>query len=205
MKRFFITILILSSYFCLQAQSASKASLKKLANYMIGSYNSAAQAAQDTAYFDISLEMCRIWKKEKGSIWLYVEQAVSANKDKPYRQRVYQLQQVDATTLSSTIYSVPDATQAIGAYKEKKPLAYWKPADLTLLKGCTIYLKYQGKKFIGETKEGACTNSWGKAAYATSEVIIDKNQLMSWDRGWNTDKEQVWGAVKGGYVFDKVK
>lgn len=59
--------------------------------------------------------------------------------------------------------------------------------------------------FVGQTKEGACTNKWGEASYATSEVKITKKSLLSWDRGWNDEKEQVWGAVKGGYLFEKIK
>lgn len=206
MKSIFFTI-IFSSFiiYIAPAQKEKKANLKKLSKYMIGSYNSAKQAAKDTAYFDISLEMCRVWEGEEGSIWLYVEQAVTANKNKPYRQRVYQLKKVDEFTLSSTIYSLPNAEKAIGAYNTEKPLSYWKPSDLTLLKGCTIYLKYKEGLFIGETKEGACENTWGEAAYATSIVRIGKKSLLSWDRGWNEKKEQVWGAKKGGYLFDKTK
>ncbi|UCF65342.1 MAG: hypothetical protein JSW33_05800 [bacterium] len=40
---------------------------------------------------------------------------------------------------------------------------------------------------------------------ATSEVIIKKNEMVGWDRGFNTGKEQVWGAEKGSYTFKKTK
>jgi hypothetical protein len=43
------------------------------------------------------------------------------------------------------------------------------------------------------------------ASYATSEVVIYSDKLISWDRGWNDEGKQVWGAQKGGYVFLKQK
>lgn len=27
--------------------------------------------------------------------------------------------------------------------------------------------------------------------------------MLSWDRGWNDAGEQVWGAEKGGYHFER--
>jgi CpeT protein len=34
-------------------------------------------------------------------------------------------------------------------------------------------------------------------------VEIFADRLASWDRGWNKEDKQVWGAEKGGYVFIK--
>jgi hypothetical protein len=35
--------------------------------------------------------------------------------------------------------------------------------------------------------------------------VIKAEELISWDRGWNNADKQVWGAVKGGYHFVKIK
>jgi CpeT protein len=43
------------------------------------------------------------------------------------------------------------------------------------------------------------------ATYATSEVIIKNQQMISWDRGYDSSDRQVWGAEKGGYVFEKIR
>ena len=63
--------------------------LEQLAYTMAGSYTSAEQAKSDTNYFEIELEMVRIWPKRKDGAWFCVEQATAADKAKPYRQRVY--------------------------------------------------------------------------------------------------------------------
>lgn len=178
--------------------------MKQLTQSMEGSFNSSAQAAVDTNYFDISLEMKRIWTDRKlEGVYLYVEQAVSANKAKPYRQRVYHLQQIDKTHFTSTIYKIEPKENFIGAQNDLSKFEAVQPSDLEELKGCTINLEYnpKTKTFSGSTKDSECRNAWGKATYATSEVVIKPGEMLSWDRGWNDDDEHVWGAENGGYLF----
>jgi CpeT protein len=177
--------------------------LDQLSSYMQGSFTSEAQAAEDTAFMDISLEMQRIWPEADAGIWLYVEQAATATKGKPYRQRVYQLQILNDSTFSSTVYELPKAQRFVGAYAQPARLDSLRPDSLNLLTGCDLRLSYQNDTFAGKTGDRSCRNAWGDAAYATSEVTITKDQLISWDRGYDAEGNQVWGAEKGGYVFEK--
>jgi hypothetical protein len=181
----------------------TKPSLDLLKRYMVGSYSSAAQAARDTSYFNIELEMARIWLKEKDGIWLYVEQATAAKKDKPYRQRIYHLQQQDDSTFISTVYNLDSMHLFVGAYKDAARFAAIKPADARPLAGCALTLHWRGGRFAGSTHESDCKNAWGKATYATSEVSIGPDGMVSWDRGYDDTHTQVWGAEKGGYEFVK--
>jgi len=59
--------------------------------------------------------------------------------------------------------------------------------------------------FSGSTVTRECASDLRGAAYATSEVEITAAALISWDRGYAADGRQVWGAVKGGYIFKKLK
>ena len=70
--------------------------------------------------------------------------------------------------------------------------------------GCAIYLRRIDKNiYKGSTPGKECLSSLRGAAYATSEVTIWPDRLISWDRGWNDKGQQVWGAEKGGYIFVK--
>ena len=91
--------------------------IELLRDYMAGTMTSAAQAASDTNYFDITLDMVPIWEHKSTGFWLYVEQAVTSMREKPYRQRVYHLQAVDSTHFSSSVYSLPKASRFIGNHK----------------------------------------------------------------------------------------
>ena len=182
-----------------------KPTLDLLKRYMVGSYSSAAQHARDTSYLDIELEMRRIWLKEPDGIWLYVEQAAAKKKEKPYRQRIYHLTQQDDSTFISTVCDLDSMHLFTGAYKDIARFNGLKPDEARPLPGCALVLHWRNGHFIGTTKENECANAWGKATYATSEVDIGPDSMVSWDRGYDDTNTRVWGAEQGGYEFVKKK
>jgi len=176
-----------------------------LQKLMAGSYNSAAQAAEDSTYYDISLHMYPIWKN-KTAKYLYVEQAMSAKQDQPYRQRIYKLESDGNGGLMSHVYTLADAEAAIGKWKTPQ---YFDELDETILterEGCTVYmLKHKDGSYSGSTRLDHCKSTLRGAAYATSIVKIRDGSVMSWDQGFDAEGTQVWGAELGGYRFLKVK
>ncbi|MBL0129533.1 MAG: chromophore lyase CpcT/CpeT [Flavobacteriales bacterium] len=179
--------------------------LEQIAYTLAGSYTSAEQAKSDTSYFEIELEMVRIWPKRKDGAWFYVEQAIAANKAKPYRQRVYHVREINDSTYTSDIHTIKGGEALFGIYKDPLALEAINPDSLGLLDGCTITLQRRGSVYVGSTRGRDCANAWGKAAYATSEVSVFTDRMVSWDRGYDDKGVQVWGAEKGGYVFVKRK
>ncbi|SDW26369.1 CpeT/CpcT family [Lutibacter oricola] len=178
--------------------------VETLASYMEGHFSSEKQSKQDSSYFHITLDMKKVPLKNANGIWLYVEQTAAKTPGKPYRQRFYHLEKLNDSTFSSSIYSMEDPKKYIGGHNDVSMFKDFALEKLTKLPGCALNLVYKNGFFEGETIEGACKNSWGKATYATSEVKVEKDKMISWDRGWNDAKEQVWGAEKGGYIFNKV-
>ena len=197
------TVLLCLSILPLSIFAQRTRSLEALAATMAGSYSSAAQAVEDTSYFNIELEMVRIWPKRKDGAWFYVEQAAATSKEKPYRQRVYHLQELNDSTFTSDILTIKGGEVLFGAYKDPLLLEQLRMDSVEVLDGCTITLHRQGDNYIGSTDGRKCSNAWGKATYATSEVTVLPGLMVSWDRGYNDEGEQVWGAEKGGYRFVK--
>ena len=176
--------------------------LVRLANYLEGSFSSAAQAAEDEDFFDIRLEVIRIWPDRKDAIWLYVEQAAASNLERPYRQRVYQLLRHEDGKLESRIYAIQEPLRFAGARGNPQRLAALTEKAITERKGCAVFLKSMGDgSFAGETGKKSCHSELRGASYATSEVVLKQDHMVSWDQGWDAQGKQVWGATKGGYVF----
>ncbi len=178
-------------------------SLQKLMRMMTGSFNSSAQAAQDSSYYNISLQMYPIWQSREG-YWLYVEQAVASMPEKPYRQRVYKVERLDKKNFISLVFSIENEEDFIGKWANPK---YFEQFDASILKereGCGVYLNMKnGNLFEGSTRDKECQSSLRGASYATSKVAIRPDRIESWDQGFSDKDEQVWGAVKAGYVFKK--
>lgn len=194
--------------FCLAGFSQSKkltqSDLENLFHTMAGEYSSEAQAKADTDFYHITLRMTPVLKNNKDGYWLYVEQAIASAPEKPYRQRVYHLYLQDDTTIVSKVYELKSPAQYIGGWKDESKLATIHPDSLVDRIGCGIYLHKKDEGiFSGSTPGKECLSTLRGATYATSEVTIYPGKLISWDRGWDKDDKQVWGAVKSGYIFIK--
>lgn len=178
--------------------------LDKLASMMTGSFSSEKQSVTDSAYVHITLTMTPVMKKNTDGYWLYVEQAMASAADKPYRQRVYHLYRQDDTTLVSKVYELKNPQQYTGGAENPDKLGVITQDSLVDRQGCNIYLHKTGKKtYEGSTPGKECLSTLRGATYATSEVVITPKKMVSWDRGWNREDKQVWGAESGGYIFLK--
>jgi CpeT protein len=177
-----------------------------LVSYMTGSFNSADQEAKDSSYYNISLHMYPIWENSKdGYQYLYVEQAMNRMQDKPYRQRVYQIAYLGNGFYESAVYTLANQEKYIGKYKTPSFFESIGPSDLEIRDGCAVILEQHGDMFRGSTLEDRCKSSLRGASYATSKVKIYQDRIESWDQGFDQNGNQVWGAVKGGYIFKKIK
>jgi len=201
----FIALILFSCNTTKRAQKSQVSDFDNLKSMMTGSFNSTAHAARDTNYYDITLHMYPIWEDD-AQTWLYVEQTVTSMPDKPYRQRVYRLEQTDKSTFKSYIYTFEDPKMFVGAWKDKSIFANMTPAEVKLKEGCEVVLKKQKDgSFSGKTGAQTCKSSLRGASFATSEVTVVPGKIVSWDQGWNDKGEQVWGATLAGYEFVKVK
>lgn len=193
-------VIISSSIF-----AQSEADFETLANWMQGSYNSEEQSKNDSDYYRISLEMIKIWQDRTDGYWFYVEQAASENITKPYRQRISHLV-LEEGLIKNIIFSLPNEHNFIGGYNNTKVFNSLSPDSLEERIGCEVIIKRQNKDtFAGSTISHNCTSNLRGASYATSDFTITKTTLISWDRGYNDKGDQVWGAEKGGYIFNKIK
>ena len=101
--------------------------LLEFAGLLSGNFSSKKQSETDSTYLDISLSITRIWEDRTDAVWMYVEQAVSAKKDKPYRQRVYKLGHPYGNVFTSDIYTIAARTLS-GTHSAIGSLSFW---DLT--------------------------------------------------------------------------
>lgn len=177
---------------------------------LVGEYDSSAQEARDREYFTITLRMTQCWKERADGPWIYVEQAMSTAQDKPYRQRVYRLVSAGAGKVKSEVYELPGTMEEVqdkfaGQWRASEPLKGLKAEELKLRDGCAITLTKQvDGVWMGSTNEKDCGSTLRGATYATSEVTLSQGLLRSWDRGFDKDGKQVWGAKKGAYEFVKL-
>lgn len=177
--------------------------LGNLVQSMTGSFDSQKQSEQDSAFFNISLKMYPIWQADGGN-WLYVEQAVAARPQAPYRQRIYKIEQIEKDVFKSTVYRIKDEKSFIGKWAEPAYFNTYSQDILEEREGCAVFLKrLENGVYEGSTEGESCKSSLRGASYATSKVRVEKDKIISWDQGFDEKGVQVWGATKGGYVFER--
>jgi hypothetical protein len=190
------------------ATSGEDPDVIQLAEMMAGSFDNEAQAMRaPDEFLRVRLVMVPIWFHREDGRWLYVEQASSSALDRPYRQRVHRLHRDVEGRLRSDVYTLPgDPLEYAACWERGAPLTGLTPDDLELRDGCSITLTRTGPdEFIGATVGRACASSLRGAAYATSEVNLRPGLLISWDRGWDAQGNQAWGATTGGYEFRRTR
>jgi hypothetical protein len=72
----------------------------------------------------------------------------------------------------------------------------------------TVALRRAGRgdaALAGGAEGRRCASTAAGAAYATSEITVTPDRLVSWDRGLDDDGVQIWGAEQGCYVFIRVR
>ncbi|MEN0063302.1 MAG: chromophore lyase CpcT/CpeT [Myxococcota bacterium] len=175
-----------------------------LNDFLVGEFDSSAQADRNPEYFSIQLLTCEVSAPELGDLVVYVEQAVLETADQPYRQRLYVIEDdaEDPTRAFTKVFTLNDETAAIGLCgSETRPT--FARADVELRTGCGVDVTWNDKEqtFSGGTTGQRCSSSLSGASYATSEVTIREDRVDSWDRGYDESGTQVWGAVAGPYRF----
>lgn len=175
----------------------------RAAELLVGDFNSEKQSQNNPAYYAISLRSCEVEFADMGERVLYVEQASMDSLSEPYRQRLYVVEDLGEGRVSSEVYAFTDSKAAnlVGSCDSPGDITI-KTKHLVERTGCTVWLtELEDGSFEGATEGTECSSTLGGAAYATSEVSLETDRLLSLDQGWDANGNQVWGAVDGPYRF----
>ena len=178
----------------------------EVAALLCGTFSSEAQHREaPDDYLWVRLVVVPVWPWRDDGPWLYVEQAERSALQRPYRQRVYRLVPLPDGAVRSDVHLLPGEPLAwSAAWREPRPLADVTPADLTLREGCSVVLRRSGDRWVGATDGRDCESRRAGAAWATSEVVLTEDRLLSWDRGFDAAGGLVWGPRDGPYRLDKL-
>ncbi len=177
--------------------------LDRLDAFLKGRFDSSLQSEKQPQYFAIQLLGCSVEAPELGDRVLYIEQASMSALDEPYRQRLYLLEaHEEAQTAGTTVYSLEDPAASVGICGRIETIQFAQD-EVMLRAGCGVFLDWteEAGVFEGGTDGQSCESSLGGAAYANSEVWMDAEEIRSWDRGFDANGAQAWGATGGPYEF----
>lgn len=175
-----------------------------LGDFLEGRFDSAAQAAQDPAYYAVSMVVCRIDAPALGADVVYVEQAMVKKLGAPYRQRIFVLSggQPADVAASARVFELKNLSAAVGLCDaaEKPTLG---PDDVVEQAGCLVQVRYVEGRITGGTSGQGCVSDLNGASYATTDMWLVADRIEIWERGYTADQVQVWGPEAGAYIFER--
>ena len=182
------------------------AAAEEVASFLAGTFDSADQAGEDPdGYRAVRIVAVAIpgSRLGQGLPVLYVEQALLASPEKPYRQRLYRIEEVGDGKVVSRVFEPKDPAPLAGRWRAPAELAALGADEVVERTGCAVTLARNGASWEGGTAGTDCPSSLSGARYATSKARVTADRMESWDRGFDSSGRQVWGAKAGPYRFRK--
>ena len=179
---------------------------EEVADLLAGTFDSKAQAESDPKSFKaVRLVAVRVPRSRlgDGAPVLYVEQAMLATPDKPYRQRFYRIEETVDGGVISRVFEPKDPGAVSGKWRDPSDLALFGPGDVVERIGCAVRLKRTAEGWSGGTEGTNCPSALAGARYAESDVRLAPGRMESWDRGFDVEDRQVWGSPTGPYLFER--
>ncbi|MEL6331485.1 MAG: chromophore lyase CpcT/CpeT [Cyanobacteria bacterium J06626_26] len=207
MNRLWPTLLLglwLSGSQGVKAQSAtlSQQNLDAVVGYLTRTMDTTAQAERNPRYVGVRMTTCPIQitgQADQDGVYLYQEQALSDSLESPYRQRfLHIVLSADATRIESRTFkpSMPDLWT--GLCQQAEPVVDASNlGDLI----CVVGLRPSSLGYVGSTPEEGCPVNLRGAVRLTNTVVLHQDGMDTWDRGFDVNGIQVWGARAEPYQY----
>lgn len=179
----------------------NRASVEAVAAHLEGIMGTERQAEGDSNFVGVRMTTCRvvISSSQPDSIYLYQEQALIENLDSPYRQRFLQIAPGENQRVDSLTFKPENSHDWIGLCTRPNPTVSLD--DLGEV-ACTISLRAASiGGFVGSTPAEGCPASVRGAVKITNVVVLHEAGMDTWDRGFDEQGNQVWGAQDIPYRY----
>lgn len=202
--RFALSALLLAGLPAAGTEPPSR--VEEVAALLTGTFDSSAQSGSDPdGYRAVRLVAVRVPASRlgAGAPVLYVEQALLESPDRPYQQRFYRIEETADGGVVSRVFEPKEPIAVSGKWRDPSDLALYGAGDVVERLGCAVRLMRTDDGWRGSTEGKGCPSALAGARWATSEVTLRPGRMESWDRGYDVNGRQVWGARNGPYVFER--
>jgi hypothetical protein len=182
-----------------------------------GRFSSYPQTLVDSTKSDVLIRTRFITNLDGYDIF-YTQQGENIKgKYYPYRQRLYKTKnegthiQLEIHTIDVP-YTIMEDTpmDTIQSFKINLNLMLDNIAKNNSAKkeGCdikVIVVSNNNNVLYGTTNNNDCTATFNGSSYTRVQFLIFPHYLISWERGYDVDNNQVWGPTTNPYIFFKIR
>ena len=183
--------------------------VEEVATRLIGVMDTSAQAAANPKAPSVRMTTCKVTVKNRTdsldrTIFLYQEQALTSDLTQPYRQRFLQISPRPYSQSVQSLSFKPMQTETwIGFCNRPESDRTLDAKDLGQ-PVCSVFLRQVGEVFIGSTPADGCPANFRGAVRITNRVVLSTTSMETWDRGFDAQGKQVWGAQSSSYQYRRI-
>ncbi len=173
-------------------------------SHLVGVMDTTAQAATNPKAPSVRMTTCKI-NIEGGndSVYLYQEQALISKLNQPYRQRILEIKP-SRDTVESRSYKLVNGSNWINLCNKPDSQRVLRPADIGEAV-CSVFLRPIENGYRGETPPQGCRTNARGAVKITNTIILHSEGMDTYDRGYDSKGNQVWGAQGESYQYRWLK
>lgn len=184
--------------------------VNSVVSHLIGVMDTSAQASANPKAPSVRMTTCRVQITDNptqtiSSAYLYQEQALMNSLDKPYRQRLLQIKpSAGDRTVESKSFKPQNPETLIGLCNKPETQRVIPFSNLGE-SVCSVFLKPTDKGYLGETPPQGCPVNVRGAVKITNSILLHSEGMDTWDRGYDAQGNQVWGAENQSYQYRWVR
>jgi hypothetical protein len=186
--------------------------VQEVVSHLVGVMATSAQAQSTPKAPDVRMTTCTVkvidgsaeFEAEAiNSVFLYQEQALSKNLTQPYRQRFLEIKPLgEQKQVASIAFKPPTPATWTGLCQQPEEKRILHFNDLGTA-SCRVFLERQSdsNEYVGETPPEGCPIDYRGAVKVTNRIILHQTGMDTWDRGFDAEGNQVWGAKEEPYQY----
>jgi CpeT/CpcT family (DUF1001) len=183
--------------------------IEEVATLLEGKMDTSAQAIANPKAPNVRMTTCRVQvrdtKLKDQAIFLYQEQALTQDLTKPYRQRFLKILSNRSSQSVESLSFKPDDPSAWSGFCGKPALERILSVQDLGSPVCSVFLKRSPAGYVGNTPGNGCPANVRGAVRITNQVELSPAGMNTWDRGFNAEGEQVWGAKSESYQYRRIQ
>ncbi len=183
------------------AQPLPQHHVDTVAAHLTRAMDTTAQAVNNPNFVGVQMTTCpiEVTESDTSAIYLYQEQALTERIGTPYRQRFLQIKlSDDGTRVESRTFKPATPGDWTGFCQQRdRIVAAHELGPLV----CIVGLRPSTLGYVGSTPSEGCPVNLRGAVRLTNTIVLHRDGMDTWDRGFNADGDQVWGAETEPYQY----
>lgn len=183
------------------AQALSQQDVATVADHLSRAMDTTVQAASNPNFVGVQMTTCsvQVAAPNTSDVYLYQEQALTEHIGSPYRQRFLHITlSDDGNRVESRTFKPTAPGEWTGfCQRSDRTVATDELGDLV----CIVSLRPSPLGYVGSTPRDGCPVNLRGAVRLTNTIVLHRDGMDTWDRGFDQNGDQVWGAKTEPYRY----